>query len=74
VRDPADRQRLLSSDELRPIYSKLARRGILLGQPVGSERFGGLRIAVGARDLLPDTRADGGLPGLFAALKDIVPS
>jgi hypothetical protein len=74
VHDPADRRRLLSSDELRPIYTKLARKGVLLGQPVGLGRYGGLRIAVGARDLLPDARADGGLPGLFAALKEIVPS
>jgi hypothetical protein len=40
-------------------YTNLARRGVLLGQPVGLGRFGGLRIAVGARDLLPDARADG---------------
>jgi hypothetical protein len=74
VRDPADGRRLLLSDELRPIYTKLARRGVLLGQPVGLGRFGGLRIAVGARDLLPDASADGDLPGLFAALEEIVPS
>jgi hypothetical protein len=72
VRDPADQHRLLSATELRPIYERLACLGILLGQPVGLGRFGGLRIAVGARDLW--THADGGLPSLFAALQDVIPA
>jgi hypothetical protein len=72
VRDPADRQRLLSAAELRPLYTRLANRRVLLGQPVGLGRFGGLRIAVGARDLLPGAPADAGLPGLFAALGQAV--
>ena len=70
VRDPADRRRLLSVTELRPLYERLASDGVLLGQPVGLGRFGGLRIAVGARDLLPDAAMDGGLSHLFAALED----
>jgi hypothetical protein len=69
VRDPADRHRLLSAAELRPLYQRLASEGVLLGQPVGLGRFGGLRIAVGARDLLSGAAADGGLPWLFAALE-----
>ncbi len=52
VRDPGNRQRLLPAAELRPLYERLARRGILLGQPVSLGLFGGLRIAVGARDLV----------------------
>ena len=69
VRDPANRNRLLSATELRPLYERLARGGILLGQPVSVGSFGGLRIAVGARDLLPDAPDDGGLARLFLALK-----
>jgi hypothetical protein len=74
VRDPADRHRLLPVADLRPLYQRLASEGLLLGQPVGLGRFGGLRIAVGARDLLPDAAADGGLPSLFAALEHVTRS
>jgi len=52
IRDPADPRRLLSADELRPLYRALAARGVLLGQPVGLGGFGGLRLAIGARDVL----------------------
>jgi hypothetical protein len=52
VRDPADPRRLLSVDELLPLYRTLAARGVLLGQPVGLGAFGGLRLAIGARDVL----------------------
>jgi hypothetical protein len=69
VRDPVDRQRLLSAAELRPFYEHLARRGVLLGQPVSLGSFGGLRIAIGARNLL-EGRGDGGLPRVFAALEE----
>jgi hypothetical protein len=59
---------LLPATALRPFYERLARDGILLGQPVSVGEYGGLRIAFGARDLL-DGREDGGLPALFAALR-----
>jgi hypothetical protein len=52
LRDPADPRRLLSADELRPLYRTLAGRGVLLGQPVALGSFGGLRLAIGARDVL----------------------
>jgi hypothetical protein len=71
VRDPADRRQLLSAASLRPLYERLVRRGILLGQPVSVGRLGGLRIAIGARDLLARAPSDAGLPKLFAALDDI---
>jgi hypothetical protein len=74
VRDPMRQQRLLTAAELRPLYERLASLGILLGQPVGLGRFGGLRIAVGARDLFADAPADGGLPRVFAALEDLTAS
>ena len=70
VRDPADERRLLSAPALRPLYEKLAGDGVLLGQPVGLGQFGGLRIAVGARDLLAGAPRDGGLPRLFSALEE----
>jgi hypothetical protein len=63
---------MLSAAELRPLYLGLAREGVLLGQPVELGAFGGLRIAVGARDLLPDAPVDGGLPRLFATLRDAI--
>ena len=69
VRDPANYRRRLSAGELRPLYESLARRGILLGQPVNLGPFGGLRIAVGARDLVKSA-SDGGLPHLFDALEE----
>ena len=69
VRDPTDRGRLLSVAELRPLYARLARTGVLLGQPVALGSFGGLRIAIGAGDLIDGPR-DGGLPRIFAALQE----
>jgi hypothetical protein len=42
---------MLSVAELRPIYQRLAQEGVLLGQPVGVGAFGGLRVAIGARDV-----------------------
>ena len=59
VRDPRDRRRRLSVQELRPIYGSLAQAGVLLGQPVDLGPFGGLRIAVGARDAGNPNFADG---------------
>lgn len=69
VRDPVDRHRLLSATGLRPLYEQLARRGVLLGQPVGLGSFGGLRLAIGARDLL-DGSGDNGLVRIFEALEE----
>jgi hypothetical protein len=69
VRDPMDRRRLLSAAELRPLYEGLTHAGVLLGQPVGLGPFGGLRIAIGARDLL-EGHGDGGLAHVFAALEE----
>jgi hypothetical protein len=71
VRDSADRRRLLSAAELRPLYERLAHAGVLLGQPVGLGQFGGLRIAIGARDLL-EGRGDDGLAYIFAALQEAI--
>ena len=68
VRDPADRRRLLTAAALRPLYERLAREGILLGQPVDLGRFGGLRIAIGARDIGAGALADDGLQRLFSFL------
>jgi len=42
---------LMTADELRPVYQDLAHDGVLVGQPVSLGRSGGLRVAVGARDL-----------------------
>jgi len=69
VRDPMDRRRLLSAAELRPLYEHLAHVGVLLGQPVGLGPFGGLRIAIGARDLL-EGNGNGGLTHVVAALEE----
>ena len=69
VRDPADARQCLSAAALRPLYERMAGDGVLLGQPVRLGRFGGLRIAVGARDLV-DGSLDRGLPRLFDALQD----
>jgi len=71
VRDPANRGRLLSIAELRPLYKRLARQGVLLGQPVDLGPFGGLRIAIGARDLL-DGPGDDGLARIFATLEEVI--
>jgi hypothetical protein len=72
VRDPIDCRRLLSAAELRPLYEQLALGGVLLGQPVSLGSFGGLRLAIGARDLL--SSGDGGLARVFAALEEAVAS
>jgi hypothetical protein len=69
VRDPAYPRRLLSVAGLRPLYEQLARLGVLLGQPVGLGSFGGLRLALGARDLLRSGEDD--LARVFAALEDV---
>jgi hypothetical protein len=54
VREAAAPETLLSVKHLRPIYEGLARRGIMLGQPVDLGGFGGLRIAFGARDVIEE--------------------
>jgi hypothetical protein len=72
VRDPLDCRRLLSAAELRPLYEQLALRRVLLGQPVSVGSFGGLRLAIGARDLL--SSGDGGLARVFAALEEATAS
>jgi hypothetical protein len=69
VRDPMDRGRLLQPAELRPLYERLAHLGVLLGQPVELGPFGGLRIAIGARELLGGP-GDNGLARVFAALEE----
>jgi hypothetical protein len=69
VRDPTDHRRRLTAVELRPLYGQLARAGVLLGQRVTLGSFGGLRIAIGAGDLL-DSPRDDRLPRIFAALKE----
>jgi hypothetical protein len=73
VRDPGAPKRLLPAAELRLLYEQLARNGILLGQPVDLGSFGGLRIAIGARDLL-DSRAAGRLDLVFDALANVTAS
>jgi len=55
IRDPVVRARLLTAMELRPIYERLAGEGKLLGQPAEIGAFGGLRVALGARDLDQDS-------------------
>jgi hypothetical protein len=70
VRDADGRP--LSVAGLRPLYNRLAQKGILVGQPVDLGPFGGLRLAFGARDLLAP--GDSGLTHVFAALGDAVPS
>lgn len=69
VRDPLDRRRLLSAAELRPLYEDLARRGVLLGQPVSLGSFGGLRFAFGATDLLDKSEDDSRTYRIFTALE-----
>jgi hypothetical protein len=69
VRDSMNCGRLLSAAELRPLYEQLALAGVLLGQPVSVGSFGGLRLAIGARDLL--SSGDGGLARVFAALEEV---
>jgi hypothetical protein len=52
LRDRRDRARLLTAEELAPVHRKLAAEGTLVGQPVGLGSFGGLRLAIGARDII----------------------
>jgi hypothetical protein len=61
------RGRLVSVKELRPIYERLAGEGILLGQPVSLGSFGGMRIAIGARDVVAGSIA--GTDRLLDAIK-----
>ena len=70
VRDPLVRGRLMSEAELRPLHERLARLGVLLGQPVSLGTFGGLRLAIGAANLL-DGPGNNGLTRVFAALEDV---
>jgi hypothetical protein len=70
VRDPADPTRLLAAAELRPFHERLAQLGVLLGQPVSLGSFGGLRIAIGAQDLLNGCYEDV-LARVFAALEQV---
>ena len=80
LRDPADQDQYLSAAALQPLYRRLARHDILLGQPVTVGRFGGLRIALGVRDVLgasPDTGDQAqtigpDLPRVFDALRHMV--
>ncbi len=67
VRDPGHPAWLLSAPELRALYQRLARHGVLLGQPVDLGGFGGLRIAIGARDVTEDAD-DARFTRLFDAL------
>jgi hypothetical protein len=71
VRDPMDCARLLSVTELRPLYERLARLGVLFGQPVDLGPFGGLRVAIGAQTLLEGS-GDGDLARVFAILERAV--
>jgi hypothetical protein len=58
LRAPGDPDRCLSSAELRRLHRAMAYDGVLLGQPVDlTGRFGGLRLAIGARTLR-DPNAD----------------
>ncbi len=68
VRDPDDPRRLLTAAALRPLYQRLARAGVLLGQPVGLGAFGGLRVAIGAREVAGSAPDD--LPRLFDVLAE----
>lgn len=61
----------LSVSALRHIHRDLATRGVLVGQPVGLGRFGGLRIAIGARDLARGTIRPG-LEILTAELAELL--
>jgi hypothetical protein len=64
-----DRGRLLSVAELKPIHERLARGGVLLGQPIGLGAFGGLRVAIGARDVVQE--AAGGFDRLLEAIRTL---
>ena len=65
-----DPDRLLPAAELRLIHERLAHRGVLLGQPVNLGRFGGLRIAISARDM-PEGQGDDELERIFAGLGEM---
>lgn len=70
ARDPSDPQRMLSMTEVRGLYENLAWGGVLLGQPVDLGPFGGLRIAMGARELWDEGKGyEPGLAKAFSALK-----
>jgi hypothetical protein len=73
IRDPLNPGLLLPVSALRPLYDQLARAGILLGQPVNLGVFGGLRLAIGARDLLTPASDGGGLGRIFTALESATP-
>lgn len=73
VRDPLNLSRLLTAAELQPVYRRLARAGILLGQPVSLGEIGGLRIAAGARDLL-DNQGEARLSAMFETLDFLIGS
>ncbi len=68
LRHLKDPHRLQSMTELRVIYETLAREGVLLGQPVNLGPFGGLRVAVGARDAR-NVAFSAGLDRLFELLE-----
>jgi hypothetical protein len=70
IRDPLNQGRLLTVTELQPVWKRLARSGVLLGQPVGLGTVGGLRLAIGARDLA-DGPGEDGLARIFAALEEV---
>jgi hypothetical protein len=70
LRDPRDDRRLLTRDELLPLYRRLAQLGVLLGQPVDLGPHGGLRLAIGARDVIAGD-ISAGLVRLQAALHDV---
>jgi hypothetical protein len=61
----------LAASALRDTHRGLAARGVLVGQPVGLGRFGGLRIAVGGRDVARGTIGPG-LTLLTAELADML--
>nr|WP_294506782.1 hypothetical protein [uncultured Rhodopila sp.] len=52
VRDARKAGRLLPVKDLKLIHERLAHGGVLLGQPVSLGAFGGLRVAIGARDVV----------------------
>ena len=55
VRDHGDPSRWLTEGELRPLHSRLARHGVLVGQPVNLGPHGALRVAISARDVVAGT-------------------
>jgi hypothetical protein len=69
VRDAGEPGRLLSVQDLRLLYERLARGGVLLGQPVSLGAFGGLRVAIGARDVVQG--AVGGADRLLETIRTL---